>query len=292
MIEGVHNTESLALEALGALDGAESRALASHLAGCASCRRERDELHAAAASLAHTAAPVRPPAELRARILEGARALKQTNGRARAQEASDDRASETSSGRVITPPAERFTRRATRRTWVWAAVAAGVIVSLLSFDIFRLWRENAAMRSDVARLEREAELSRDELARVRAESARERELAELLSAPGARVLTLSATKDAPAEASARLAYDDATGRAVLVAANLPRAPAGKAYQIWYVAGGRPVPGRLFQTDDAGRGTLRDEIPSAGRSAKLFAVTLEPERGSPAPTGQILLSAAT
>ncbi|HYN85128.1 MAG TPA: anti-sigma factor [Pyrinomonadaceae bacterium] len=284
MTEGAHNTEALALDALGALDDAQRRALDEHLAACAACRRERDELHAAAASLAHAVAPVRPPAELRPRILDAARALKHANG--------DARPPETSRGRVIAPPPGRFTRRAPRRTWVWAAVAAGVIASLLSFDIFRMWRENSAMRSEVARLRREAEQSREELARVRAESARERELAELISAPGARVLTLSATKDAPADASARLAYDDATGRAVLVAANLPPAPAGKAYQIWYVAGGRPVPGRLFQTDPAGRGTLRDEIPAAGRAAKLFAVTLEPEAGVAAPTGPVLLSAAT
>ncbi|HEX5707785.1 MAG TPA: anti-sigma factor [Pyrinomonadaceae bacterium] len=299
MTDDGHNKEALALDALGALGDDARRALGAHLAACPACRRERDELEGVAASLAHTVAPVTPPAELRARILDSARALKladanghspDTNGRAHD---ANGRALGDTSGRVLTPPPERFTRRGPRRSWVvYGAIAAGVILSILSFDIFKLWRENASMREEMARLSREVDESREELARANDEAARERALADVLAAPGARVVTLAATKDAPQRASARLAFDDASGRAVLVASGLPPAPEGKAYQIWYIASGRPVPGRLFKTDAEGRGTLRDEVPADGRAARTFAVTLEPERGVTAPTGQILLSAAT
>lgn len=284
MANGGHNKEALALDALGALDESELSALSAHLEACPECRSEREEMLAAAASLAHTVPPVAPPEELRARILAGARALKLSDKNGYAAEGA----------RVITPPPERFARPARRRNaWVvYGAIAAGVILALLSFDIFKMWRENGEMREEMARLAQSVEAAREELAREREEAARQREVADLLSEPRARMLTLSASKDAPPEASARLAYDDSTGRAMLFASGLPPAPAGKAYQIWYIAGGRPVPGSVFKTDSRGRGMLRDEIPAAGREAKVFAVTLEPEAGVPAPTGSVLLSAAS
>ncbi|MGH9942169.1 MAG: anti-sigma factor domain-containing protein, partial [Pyrinomonadaceae bacterium] len=79
--------------------------------------------------------------------------------------------------------------------------------------------------------------------------------------------------------------------ALLVAANLPPTPAGKAYQIWYIAGAAPQPGGLFKTDATGRGELRETVPLEGRQAALFAVTLEPQDGSPAPTSAIILKGA-
>lgn len=285
MANGGHNREALALDAIGALDGAASAALGAHLDACPDCRRERDEMLDAAASLAHTVAPVAPPEALRARILGAAHALKLAGP--------DGAAAEAGRARVITPEPGRFTRTARRGAWVvYGAAAAGVILSLLSFGVFRMWRENGRMRDELARLGRQAEASQGELAREREEAARQREVAELLAEPRARMLTLAGTKDAPPEASARLAYDDSTGRAVLFASGLPPAPAGKAYQIWYIAGGRPVPGSVFKTDERGRGTLRDEIPAEGRGAKVFAVTLEPAAGAQAPTGSVLLSAAS
>jgi anti-sigma-K factor RskA len=106
--------------------------------------------------------------------------------------------------------------------------------------------------------------------------------------------SLAGTPEAPG-ALARLAYDRATGRAILFASGLPAAPEGKAYQVWYIAAGRPpMPGRVFKTDARGRGSLRDQMPEEGRAAaNTFAVTLEPEGGVSAPTGKMyLLSAAS
>ncbi|HWS52980.1 MAG TPA: zf-HC2 domain-containing protein, partial [Pyrinomonadaceae bacterium] len=68
--------ELLALEAAGAVDPSEVRALDAHLSTCAECRAELDSLRDAAAALARTVAPVAPPAHLRARVLEQVKALK------------------------------------------------------------------------------------------------------------------------------------------------------------------------------------------------------------------------
>jgi hypothetical protein len=60
--------------ALDALDAHERDGYEAHLAGCARCRAELGGLHETATALAHAAGGPQPPAALRARILEAARA--------------------------------------------------------------------------------------------------------------------------------------------------------------------------------------------------------------------------
>ena len=66
------------------------------------------------------------------------------------------------------------------------------------------------------------------------------------------------------------------------------APAGKAYQLWFIKDGKKMPGNVFKTDPSGSGTLKDQMPAEALSAVVFAITLEPENGVPAPTGAIYL----
>jgi anti-sigma-K factor RskA len=72
-------------------------------------------------------------------------------------------------------------------------------------------------------------------------------------------------------------------------AGLPPAPAGKTYALWTIVGGTPRPAGLFGVDAAGRGTHRIAPVSTGAPARVFAVTVEPEGGVPAPTGPIVLA---
>ena len=60
--------------ALDALEPAESRAYEEHLAGCERCREELASFQATAGSLAYAVEPSTPPAALRERILDAARA--------------------------------------------------------------------------------------------------------------------------------------------------------------------------------------------------------------------------
>jgi anti-sigma-K factor RskA len=60
--------------ALHALSPDEERAFEAHLAGCRQCREELASLSEAASALAFAAPPGRPPAGLRGRILDAARA--------------------------------------------------------------------------------------------------------------------------------------------------------------------------------------------------------------------------
>lgn len=75
MQEGLHSL--VAPYALDALDDDEERGFEEHLATCERCREELAGLREAAASLAYGAAGPAPPAALKERILEQARAERQ-----------------------------------------------------------------------------------------------------------------------------------------------------------------------------------------------------------------------
>lgn len=269
--------ERLAAYALGALDGPEARTLEEHLAACRECGAEAARWLDTASTLALAAEHVEPPAELRAAILESVRTIAQSSGSSRTSpqaEAGSDGERKSGSNVIEMRPAAP---RRWRTPVSFGAIAAAVAIISLTAALLVLWyRSNELQR----RYERE-HTAVEVLARQVAE---EREARELLTAPQARLAQLAGTAVAR-EASARLAFDPQTGRAMLFAYNLPPAPPGKAYQLWYIEDlARPVPGGLFNADARGRAVLRDHVPEAGRKASVFAVTLEPQSGVSAPTG--------
>ena len=75
-------------------------------------------------------------------------------------------------------------------------------------------------------------------ARVRAmEShlAAERDMARFLASPDTATIVLAGTEQAP-KARLKLAYDRSSGRALLFGYDVPPAPEGKSYQLWFIAG--------------------------------------------------------
>lgn len=105
----------------------------------------------------------------------------------------------------------------------------------------------------------------------------------LTAEPGARVVALAGTDQAP-QAHARLIYNSRTGVMTVSVSSLPTPPAGKAYQLWYMIKGRPLPGAVFTIGPGGRATIRGPIPAEARNATAFAVTLENQYGANRPTG--------
>ena len=157
-------------------------------------------------------------------------------------------------------------RSAPRNIWssfgTLGAIAAVVLFAALAIGLAVLWRQNQ-------RLERE------------------REFVELVNTPGARVTELRGI-DPGLSATAKLAYDR-NGHAILMASKLPSVSQGKAYQLWFIVGNKPpVPGKTFVPDSAGNVVLKDELPREAIDANVFAITVEPERGSTAPTSPIYL----
>ncbi|MEZ5099767.1 MAG: anti-sigma factor [Thermoleophilia bacterium] len=103
-----------------------------------------------------------------------------------------------------------------------------------------------------------------------------------------QALDLLASGEVVPVAGARgsLVVDRQAGTAVLVLADVPRAPAGRTYQAWVIDGGTPVSAGVF----AGGGTATVALEQAVRPGSVVAVTVEQAGGAPAPTGEPLLSA--
>jgi anti-sigma-K factor RskA len=252
--------------ALTALDKQDERALKEHLAACEECAPEMDQWLATAAALAYESQPLEPSSELRERIVEAVRR----------------EAIVPSVARVI--PLRPRTARQMKGFRGFAAIAAALIFVALVAGLIILWRENRAARSEIARLGAQINNSQDQLHQ-------QREILALLTRVGTRMAELAGTKDAPT-AHAVLAFDNQSGNAVLVAQGLPPAPAGKAYQLWFIAGGKPLPGSVFKTDAAGNAVLHDQVPAGALDSAVFAVTLEPQGGVSSPTGAMYLLSPT
>jgi anti-sigma-K factor RskA len=115
------------------------------------------------------------------------------------------------------------------------------------------------------------------------------ELAAVLASPDGRVADLDATGAASTSGDVRVAWSPSLGTAVVLAAGLAEAPAGEAYELWSIgADGAPVPMELL--DPADDGDVAAVLDIAGVDPGAWGVTLEPDAGSPAPTGDILFLA--
>ena len=250
--------ELAAVYAVGALDGDDLVRFEAHLAeGCERCVTTLRESEQALARVALAGTPAVPPPAVKT----GLRQRVVADGRAR--------------------------RAPARASWVpWAAatgaVAAlaalltgGFVASRYEARLGQMARETAAVRERLQRNE----------AALREQVAVYRNAVELLRDPATRVFELRGAGPSP-EASGRLIWHDTAGGHLFVA-NLPPAPAGKAYELWTLGGAAPQAAGTFQVDAAGRATHRVQ-PAGGPSSK-FAVTLEPEPGVAAPTGPIVLA---
>ena len=259
--------EMLAARALSMLDSSDNAALNEHLVVCLDCRNELKELEETSALLSYTAPPMEPSSRVRERILNEIR----SSGR---QVTTVKRDGESQVVPFVAPP---------RNVWSsigsLGAIAASVIFIALLVSVVVLWRQSQAAKDYAARLQDQIKATEDQLVRERA-------VVQFLTTPGAQMKELAGTSAAPG-ASALLAHDK-TGRAMLITSGLPAAPEGKAYQLWFIVGAKPLPGKVFFTDSTGSGLSQDQLPSAALEKAAFAVTMESKNGAVAPTSPILL----
>lgn len=109
------------------------------------------------------------------------------------------------------------------------------------------------------------------------------ELAELLAAPDAVTVEL----EGEPSGTLRVVYSESEDRAALVGAGLDPAGTDSTYQLWAIRGDEPLSAGVFDPDDPGDVDTSVELPA--ERPDLWAVTIEPDGGSPAPTGDILFS---
>lgn len=269
--------ELLTLHALDALDGPDRRKLEEHLQDCSACGAELAEMRDAAGLMAHASTAAEPRAEVRERILNRVR--------------SEPRSLQSSPAPAA--PVVEFRPRVSASPWpnlLRLAAAIAFVAVLVGTGV--LWRRDISSRQEIARLQQQLNEQNRELSREREAVARQREALEFLRSPGMKTMELAGTVTAKA-ARATFVYDQRTGRSMLMTEGLPMAPAGMAYEVWFIPKGKsPMPGKTFTVDTAGKAMMMDDMPAEAMENAVIAITLEPERGSASPTGPIYLSSSS
>jgi anti-sigma-K factor RskA len=240
-----------ALDAAGAATAEETRALDAHVAGCADCRRARDEYAEAATLLASDLKPVAPPSNVRARVIDGTR--------------DDANVVDIESRRGMNP-------------W-WLATAATLFLALWG------WREIGIRVSRERVKNQQAELQQLSDQNKLLQQQKERLSAEMqaLGSFGTQTIALSGQQAAPS-ASARVFLVPEHRRAIVFFSNLPENPKDKSYQLWIIRADQPKPQSAGVFDAShGSATITVENLPVATEIKAMAVTVEPRGGVAQPT---------
>jgi anti-sigma-K factor RskA len=139
----------------------------------------------------------------------------------------------------------------------------------------------------VARLR--AEISALSAALVAQSNAIEQINANLPELTPSTVITVSLKgTDVQPQAQGQLIADPNSQSAVLVIVGLTPLEAGRTYQVWLIQGDAPVSAGLLKVDPNGQGVLVVTSEAAIGSFDALGISVEPEEGSPQPTGDIVV----
>jgi anti-sigma-K factor RskA len=234
--------------ALGALSPEEAGRFEAFLEGSPEARREVAEYRDVAALLALGGPETAPSPDLRERML------------ARIHE-----------------PAGRPAAR--RQSVSWGALAAGLIAVVgLGFG-YAQRREVQELRAELGRTAQRLAQTSELL------TAREATLNAIFE-PGVQMFQLTASGDP--DPLIQLFWDRERHRAIMHGYKLQSVPQGRAYQLWFIKDGAPVPSVTFKPEPTGHVKLEQiPVPDDGK-VSAAAVTVEPESGSTQPTSPILL----
>ena len=237
--------------ALGALTPDEAAQFEAYLATSAEARHEVSEYREVAALLALVGPESAPGRALRDRVLA------RVGGQSAPPQPSAPRAS---SGRA-------------REYGLWVALAASLLLVMgLGAAVVSTGRQLAAAKQIAASAGQQL-------------AARDATLDAIL-APGVQLVQLTASGDP--EPGIQLFWDRQRHRAIVNGYRLRPVAQGKAYQLWFIKDGKPVPSVTFKPAPDGRASVGTVPVPAGGSISAAAVTVEPEAGSLQPTSPILL----
>jgi anti-sigma-K factor RskA len=163
---------------------------------------------------------------------------------------------------------------------VWVALAASLLLAVgLGAGLLSVRGRLAAVETELAG--RTATLART----TETLTQREATLKSILE-PGVQLVQLTASGDP--EPGIQLFWNRQRNQAIVNGFRLKPVPAGKAYQLWFIKDGAPVPSVTFKPEPDGHATVeRIPVPEGG-SLSAAAVTVEPEGGSTQPTLPIVM----
>ena len=274
--------EQTGLYVLGALTPTEQAAFEAHLATCEECAAEVRTFSSVAGALAHAVPQSEPSPALRARVLAAAGASSSTEKMVQLKPDTTIPPDTGISPEAKMVPNASIVRANTLAPWLAAAASLALAVALGAYAAVlrtRVGDLEARLRQAMLR----ADASERQVAEARSAAADAQSEVAVLAAPDLARIDLAGQPAAP-QASARAFWSRSRGL-VFTASNLPPLPAGRAYQLWILtAQPAPISAGLLKPDANGRVSAVFETPPDLPKPTAMAVTIEPDGGVPAPTG--------
>jgi anti-sigma-K factor RskA len=241
----------LALYALNELKGDARVAVETHLRDCPDCRTELERVRGDLALLAFSTSGPRPPSRSRERLMSA----------------------------MAKEPRRVQVRRVQRNVWWsgvgWAAATAALVAVLW------LVHQNRELERHLAGVEARSAGQQEKFEQAK------QLLATLTSQEAARFVLVAG--QTPPQPQGRAIYLSSSGSLVFLASNMADLPPHKVYELWLIpTTGSPIPAGIFRPNPQGSAAVVKPALPVGVEAKTFAITVEPEAGSSAPTSQPIM----
>lgn len=181
------------------------------------------------------------------------------------------------------------------RWWGWPTWSFASVAVLLAIATAVLLMQNSAYRQTNQTQSAQLSAQEQQLAQMQAQDVSTKHAAAMLATLQASDTTRFVLTRAQATPQPQIKtfFRRSTGQVVLLASNLPPVAPGMTYELWMIPmdSKTPMPAGMFQPDAQGNVSLTMTQTAANHVPKMFAVTVEPAGGSPAPTSAIVFSGA-
>jgi anti-sigma factor RsiW len=273
-------THQLAAYVLGALSADERHEVEQHLAGCAACRRQADDLAASVNLLTlalAAASPMRPPTDLKDRVLHAVQASAAVPSPLAASARTVEGISQVPpSGALVNSHVARASDTSTPSAR-WRTVLA--VAAVIALALALAWGVRLSEALDHERALRE---------RVAAHFTQQQEIVlEVVDADDATRLILR-SPDPDSRAYGKLFTRPDLPHVVAMAARLPIPPQGQTYHLWLTSQGRTFLAGVLPVNDQGFGLLTFDADHDGPVYEAARLTLQAP-GAEAPGGETVLA---
>ncbi|HET7139729.1 MAG TPA: anti-sigma factor [Arthrobacter sp.] len=244
--------------ALNAVTDAERTAFERHALGDAQTLEEVRSLSETAALLAYGTPAETPPPELKATVMAAIRNTRQLSPSAVVRDLGTAR---TPLGSTTTRPRHPG---APRRRWVPALAAAAALLIFAGAGVGGWVMGHGSGQQGVEQ-------------QLAAERAQQAAMLAIMAAPDAKV----ATAKVGSATLVTIASSGQANQAGVLVKDMPAAPAGKSYELWFITAKGAVAAGLMDVSGTANGVQVLQGPLDG--ATHIGITVEPAGGSPQPT---------
>lgn len=248
---------------LGELSGALADEMEAHIVGCEECLREAAETREVLGLLAFNSPALSPPQSVKQRLMQ----------------------------RVRSENVVKLPEKVSTPSRVWQ-IAAGLLLVAAAAEALYISTLRGRLGEALSRLAQEQQavvVLSNQLAESREQLVKNRERITAMTA-SSRLVVMDGKQ---VSASGRAFWDTKRNTWLFYIENLPPAPEGKTYQLWFIIDNKPISSGVFKTDEKGSAELHVKMPVNTEPGKglATAVSLEPEGGSEQPRGAIYLLGA-